>query len=125
MVENLLSKVYLGPGVYRGPPDVYRGPPEVYRGSPEVYRGPCMKITPLNQTITYTNSVKALKATRAVQQFIEIDSSTGCGEERLKQLVGQKRVGQITQIFLEQRGDVMDAVIGRQMNADAAVKLLP
>jgi len=26
VVENLLSKVYLGPGVYRGPPEVYRGP---------------------------------------------------------------------------------------------------
>jgi len=27
----------------------------VYRGPPEVYRGPCMKITRLNQPITYTN----------------------------------------------------------------------
>ena len=39
-VVYLMGKVYLGPGVYRGPP--------------EVYRGPCMKITRLNSYITYT-----------------------------------------------------------------------
>jgi len=33
---------------------VYRGP-GVYRGPPEVYHGPCMKITPLNSPINYTN----------------------------------------------------------------------
>ena len=29
----------------------------VYRGPPEVYRGPCMKITCLNQGITYTHAM--------------------------------------------------------------------
>jgi len=41
MVENLLTKVYLDPGVYRGPP--------------EVYRGPCMKIMRWNTQLAFTD----------------------------------------------------------------------
>jgi len=62
-VENLLSKVYLGPGVYRGPPDVYRGPPEVYRG-------PCMKITPLNSPIIFTGPCRLRPNGHLPQQLL-------------------------------------------------------
>ena len=53
MVENLLTKVYLDPVVYRGP--------GVYRGPPEVYHGPCMKNMALNTHIIFTDVKPELK----------------------------------------------------------------